>query len=86
MGRIRIQSLRGFFCTNVHFEAKPRKVVREEGDPFLYVGTGFKDKCAVIYINHVELEVNVYYRQMLIPESCRSGFLYSVHQYLMQYH
>ena len=42
----------GFFRANVHFDAKPSKVVREEGDPFFDVGPGFKDKSAVIYINH----------------------------------
>ena len=33
-----------FFCANVNFEAKLRKVVREEVDPFFDVDPGFKDK------------------------------------------
>ena len=45
---------RDFFCANVHFEAKLREVVGEEGHYFFYVGPVFKDKCAVIYINHSE--------------------------------
>ena len=32
----------GFFCANVYFEAKPRKVVGEEGDPSFDVGPEFK--------------------------------------------
>ena len=44
MGRIRIQFLRDFYFANVHFEAKPSKVVGEEGDSFFDVGPGFKDK------------------------------------------
>ena len=32
----------GFFCAKVHFEAKPSKVIRKEGDPFFDVGPGFK--------------------------------------------
>ena len=39
-----------FFCAKVDFETKLSEVVREEGDPFFDVGTGFKDKCAVIFI------------------------------------
>ena len=30
------------FCADVNFEAKPRKVVGEEGDPSFDVDTGFK--------------------------------------------
>ena len=51
-GEICIQSSRGFFCANVHFNAKPRKVIRKEGDPSLDVGTGFKNKCLIIYIEY----------------------------------
>ena len=52
LGKIRIQSLRFFFCANVYFKAKPRKVVRREGDPFFDVGPVFKKNCAVVYIEH----------------------------------
>ena len=43
-----------FFCSNMHFKAKLREVVREEGDPFFNFGPGFKDKYIAIYINHAE--------------------------------
>ena len=52
VGIIRIQYLRGFFCANVHFKAKPSKVVGEDIDPSFDVGPGFKSKCVVIYIEH----------------------------------
>ena len=54
-GRIHIHSLREFFCANVNFKAKPREAVGKEDDPYFDVVTGFKSKCAIIYINHVEL-------------------------------
>ena len=41
-------------CVNVHFEAKPSKVVREEGGSSLDVSPGSKDECAVIYKKHEE--------------------------------
>ena len=43
-----------FFCANVHFEAKPSKVIGKEGDPFFNVGPGFKKKCAIVYIEYAE--------------------------------
>ena len=42
-----------FLCLCV-FEAKPREMVREEGDPFLDVRPVFKNKCADIYIKNTE--------------------------------
>ena len=42
----------GVFCANVYFEAKLIEVVVEEGDPSLDVGPLFKNKYAVIYIEH----------------------------------
>ena len=44
----------GGFCANVHFKAQVRKVVGEEGDPSFGVCPGFKNKCAIIYIEHAE--------------------------------
>ena len=38
----------------MHFEAKQSKVVREEGDYFLNVGPGFKNKFVLIYIEHTK--------------------------------
>ena len=38
----------------MHFEAKPRKVSRKEGDNSFNVGPGFKNKRSVIYIEHEE--------------------------------
>ena len=46
--------LRIFFCANVHFKAKPSKVVVEEGDPFSNVSPGSKNKCAINYMEHAE--------------------------------
>ena len=43
-----------FLFANVHFEAKPSKVVGKEGDPSFDVGPGFKNKCAIIHIEHAE--------------------------------
>ena len=43
-----------FFCANMHFKAKPMKVVRKEGDPFFDVVPGFKSKFAVVYTEHAE--------------------------------
>ena len=43
-----------FLCANVHFKAKPSKVVGNEGDPFFDVGPGFKNKCTIIYVKNVE--------------------------------
>ena len=41
-GRNNLYSIfKGFFCANVHFEAKLSKVVGEEVDPSFYVGPGF---------------------------------------------
>ena len=45
---------KGFFCANVHFKAKSRKVVGKEGDPFFGVGPGFKNNCAIFYIYNLE--------------------------------
>ena len=36
------------FGANVYSEAKPNKVVGEEGDPFFGVGHGFKEKFSVV--------------------------------------
>ena len=36
-GKIHIQSLSFTFFANVHFEAKLRKVIRKDGDPFFDV-------------------------------------------------
>ena len=44
----------GFFCANVHFEAKPSEVIKKEGDPFFDVGPGFRNKCTIVYIEHAE--------------------------------
>ena len=38
----------------MNFEAKTPKVVGEEGDTYFDVGLGFKNKCAVIYIENAE--------------------------------
>ena len=44
----------GFFPVSMYFKAKLIEVIGKNGDPFFYVGPGFKDKCAVIYIKHSE--------------------------------
>ena len=48
-------SLRGiFFCADLNFEAKPSEVVGKKGDTSFDVSLGFKNKCAVIYIDNAE--------------------------------
>ena len=44
----------GFFHSGVHFKSEPSKVVGKEGDTFFNVSPGFKNKCAVVYIEHAE--------------------------------
>ena len=53
-GKIRIQSLTVFPRSDVHFKSEPRKVVGKEGDTCFDVSPGFKNKCAVVYIDHAE--------------------------------
>ena len=51
-GEIRIHSLRFFSCADMHFKSEPNKVVVNEGDPFFNFSPGFKNKCAVVLIEH----------------------------------
>ena len=44
----------GFFCANMYFEAKLIEVIGKEGGPSFYVGPGFKNKYAIVYIDHAE--------------------------------
>ena len=43
-----------FSHADVHFKSEPKKVVGKEGNPFFNVSPGFKNKCAVVYIEHAE--------------------------------
>ena len=38
----------------MNFKSEPSKVVGKEGDPFLDSSPGFKNKFAVVYIEHAE--------------------------------
>ena len=49
-----IQSLMVIPGSDVHFKYKPSKVVGKEGNTFFNVSSVLKNKCAVVYIDHVE--------------------------------
>ena len=39
---------------DVYFKSEPGKVVGKEGGTFFDVSPGFKNKCAVVYIEHAK--------------------------------
>ena len=43
-----------FYRSDVHFKSELGKVVEKEGDTFFDVSPGFKNKRAVVYIEHAE--------------------------------
>ena len=46
--------LKIFFCANDNIKAKLSKVIGKEGALSFDVGPGFKNKCAIVYIEHAE--------------------------------